>query len=54
MRHGNRWVQARISTIEHRLDIHTLKPGYYKVQLEVEVLGQAYTVSTERALEVIK
>jgi len=24
LRHGNRWVQARISAIEHRLDIHTL------------------------------
>ncbi|MBL8307290.1 MAG: sulfate adenylyltransferase [Rubrivivax sp.] len=26
VRHGNRWVQARISAIEHRLDIHTLEP----------------------------
>ena len=26
VRHGNRWVQARISEIEHRLDIHTLQP----------------------------
>ena len=25
VRHGNRWVQARISAIEHRLDIHTLE-----------------------------
>jgi len=24
LRHGNRWVQARIAAIEHRLDIHTL------------------------------
>ena len=24
VRHGNRWVQARISSIDHRLDIHTL------------------------------
>ncbi len=24
VRHGNRWVQARISAIDHRLDIHTL------------------------------
>ena len=24
VRHGNRWVQARITAIEHRLDIHTL------------------------------
>ena len=26
VRHGNRWVQARLSRIEHRLDIHTLQP----------------------------
>ena len=26
VRHGNRWVQARLSAIEHRLDIHTLAP----------------------------
>ena len=26
VRHGNRWVQARIAAIEHRLDIHTLQP----------------------------
>ena len=25
VRHGNRWVQARISAIDHRLDIHTLE-----------------------------
>ena len=26
VRHGNRWVQARISAITHKLDIHTLAP----------------------------
>ena len=26
VRHGNRWVQARISAIAHKLDIHTLAP----------------------------
>jgi len=26
VRHGNRWVQARIAAIGHRLDIGTLKP----------------------------
>jgi sulfate adenylyltransferase subunit 1 len=26
VRHGNRWVQARITAIEHRLDIQTLQP----------------------------
>ena len=25
VRHGNRWVQARIASIESRLDIHTLE-----------------------------
>ncbi|WP_298832732.1 GTP-binding protein [uncultured Piscinibacter sp.] len=25
VRHGNRWVQARITAIEHRLDIHSLQ-----------------------------
>jgi sulfate adenylyltransferase subunit 1 len=25
VRHGNRWVQARISAIDHRLDIHTVQ-----------------------------
>ncbi len=27
LRHGNRWVQARITRIASRLDIHTLQPG---------------------------
>jgi sulfate adenylyltransferase subunit 1 len=26
VRHGNRWVQARITSIDHRLDIGTLQP----------------------------
>jgi sulfate adenylyltransferase subunit 1 len=26
VRHGNRWVQARISAVLHKLDIHTLQP----------------------------
>jgi sulfate adenylyltransferase subunit 1 len=26
LRHGHRWVQARLAHIEHRLDIHTLRP----------------------------
>jgi sulfate adenylyltransferase subunit 1 len=25
VRHGNRWVQARITEIDNRLDIHTLE-----------------------------
>jgi sulfate adenylyltransferase subunit 1 len=27
VRHGNRWVQARLAEITHSLDIHTLRPG---------------------------
>jgi sulfate adenylyltransferase subunit 1 len=27
LRHGNRWVQGRIASIDHVLDIHTLAPG---------------------------
>jgi sulfate adenylyltransferase subunit 1 len=26
LRHGNRWVQARLLSVEHRLDINTLQP----------------------------
>ncbi len=26
VRHGNRWVQARLAAIEHKLDIHNLQP----------------------------
>ena len=26
LRHGNRWVQARMAQVTHRLDIHTLQP----------------------------
>ena len=26
VRHGNRWAQARLASIDHRLDIHTLLP----------------------------
>ncbi|MDP3225420.1 MAG: sulfate adenylyltransferase, partial [Rubrivivax sp.] len=26
LRHGNRWVQARLLQVRHRLDIHTLEP----------------------------
>jgi sulfate adenylyltransferase subunit 1 len=45
VRHGNRWVQARISAIESVLDIHTLQPqdahelpvnGIGRVQMEVQ------------------
>ncbi|MFO0123535.1 MAG: elongation factor 1-alpha C-terminal domain-related protein, partial [Inhella sp.] len=45
VRHGNRWVQARISSIDSVLDIHTLQPqdahelpvnAIGRVQMEVQ------------------
>ena len=53
VRHGNRWVQARLTSIEHRLDIHTLQAqdaqalavndiGHVKVQLQQALPLQAY------------
>ena len=38
VRHGHRWVQARLSAIEHRLDIHTLAPVAAQ-QLTVNEIG---------------
>ncbi len=39
VRHGNRWVQARISAITHRLDIHNLQPVDADV-LQVNEIGE--------------
>jgi sulfate adenylyltransferase subunit 1 len=39
VRHGNRWVQARIVSIEHRLDIGTLEPTDAH-ELSVNDIGQ--------------
>jgi sulfate adenylyltransferase subunit 1 len=39
VRHGNRWVQARISAIVHRLDIHNLQPVAAD-QLQVNEIGE--------------
>jgi sulfate adenylyltransferase subunit 1 len=39
LRHGNRWVQGRIASIEHVLDIHTLVPGNAH-QLATNEIGQ--------------
>ncbi len=50
VRHGNRWVQARITEIAHRLDINTLD----KVdahQLGVNEIGHV-TIQTQQALPV--
>ena len=48
VRHGNRWVQARISAIEHRLDIHDLQPVEAHT-LAVNEIGQV-TVDLQQPL----
>jgi len=50
LRHGNRWVQARISTIEHRLDIHTLAEQDAQ-ELKVNEIGHV-RIETQSALPV--
>ena len=39
VRHGNRWVQARLTRVLHRLDIHTLQPVEAE-RLEVNDIGR--------------
>ena len=39
VRHGNRWVQARLSAVKNRLDIHTLVPQQAE-QLSVNDIGE--------------
>ena len=48
LRHGNRWVQARISAIAHRLDIHDLQPVDAH-SLAVNEIGQV-TVELQQPL----
>ncbi|MBI5256807.1 MAG: sulfate adenylyltransferase [Burkholderiales bacterium] len=48
VRHGNRWVQARIASIEHRLDIHTLAPTEAQ-ELAVNEIGHV-VVELQQAL----
>jgi sulfate adenylyltransferase subunit 1 len=48
LRHGNRWVQGRIASIEHVLDIHTLVPGDAH-QLAANEIGQV-TVEAQQPL----
>ncbi|MDB6001053.1 MAG: sulfate adenylyltransferase, partial [Rhizobacter sp.] len=50
VRHGNRWVQARITAIESRLDIHTLEamPAH---QLAVNEIGHV-VIETQQALPI--
>ncbi|MFZ2649460.1 MAG: GTP-binding protein [Burkholderiaceae bacterium] len=50
VRHGNRWVQARITAIESRLDIHTLEATDAH-ELAVNDIGQV-RVQTQQALPV--
>jgi len=48
VRHGNRWVQARITAIEHRLDIHTLE-SVAAQELAVNEIGRV-RVQAQQAL----
>ncbi len=48
LRHGNRWVQGRIASIEHVLDIHTLVPGDAH-QLAANEIGQV-TIELQQPL----
>ncbi len=50
VRHGNRWVQARLSAIHHKLDIHTLAPLDAK-ELAVNEIGEV-TLELQQALPV--
>ncbi|GIX23702.1 MULTISPECIES: GTP-binding protein [Caldimonas] len=50
VRHGNRWVQARITSIDSRLDIHSLQPTEAH-ELAVNDIGHV-TVETQQALPV--
>ena len=48
LRHSNRWVQGRIASIEHVLDIHSLEPGDAH-QLAVNEIGRV-TIETQQPL----
>jgi sulfate adenylyltransferase subunit 1 len=50
VRHGNRWVQARIASIESRLDIHSLA-AIDTHELSVNEIGQV-TLETQQPLPV--
>ncbi len=39
VRHGHRWVQARLAAVRHRLDIHTLAP-HASAELAVNDIGE--------------
>jgi sulfate adenylyltransferase subunit 1 len=48
VRHGNRWVHARLTAIEHQLDIHSLAPVAAH-ELAVNQIGQV-VVELQQAL----
>ena len=48
VRHGNRWVQARIAAIDHKLDIHDLQP-VASHSLAVNEIGRV-TMELQQAL----
>jgi sulfate adenylyltransferase subunit 1 len=50
LRHGNRWVQSRIASIESRLDIHTLEATDAR-ELAVNDIGHVF-VETQQPLPV--
>ena len=50
VRHGNRWVQARIAAIAHKLDIHNLAP-IAAHELAVNEIGQV-VIELQQALPV--
>ena len=50
VRHGNRWVQARITGIQNRLDIHTLEASDAH-ELGVNEIGRV-TLQTQQPLPV--
>ncbi|MDN3922794.1 sulfate adenylyltransferase subunit 1 [Roseateles violae] len=50
LRHGNRWVQARIAAIEHKVDIHTLAEDPAQ-QLNVNEIGHV-RIEVQAALPV--
>ena len=50
VRHGNRWVQARIAGIENRLDIHTLEAREVS-ELAVNEIGRV-VIETQQPLPV--
>jgi sulfate adenylyltransferase subunit 1 len=51
VRHGNQWVQARISAIDHRIDIHSMD-RIDAHQLAVNDIG-AVTVQLQSPLPVL-